>query len=69
MDQSSSTIPTTLLMALLGGATLGGFAFAFTALKTSQDLRNGLNGLIGRFNPKAGRPDSVEDETVRAAFI
>jgi hypothetical protein len=68
MNQSGRTIPNAVLLALLGGATLGSFAMAFST-KTGKKLKNSLIALAGRFNPKAGGSGPMDDETVRAAFI
>ena len=69
MNQSGNTIPNAILMTLLGGATLGGFAIAFTAAKTGKELRNRLIALAGRCNPKEGPSDPRDDDPVLAAFI
>ncbi|MDR3669782.1 MAG: hypothetical protein P4L36_03005 [Holophaga sp.] len=69
MKQKSTTIPNAILMTLLGSATLGGLALAFSARKTAKELRNGLKALASRFDPKTGQPDQGKDEIVQAAFI
>jgi outer membrane lipoprotein SlyB len=69
MNQNGSTFPNATLMTLLGGATLGGFAVAFTGTKTGKELLSSLKALAGRLKPKAGRPDPTDNEIVRAAFI
>jgi hypothetical protein len=69
MIQSGNTIPSAIVMTLLGGATLGGFAITFTATKTGKEWKNSLFALAGRFNPNAGRSDPKDDDPVLAAFI
>ena len=69
MNQNGMTIPSAILMTLLGGATLGGFVLALTSKKSGNELRNGLLALVGRSNLKAVRSDIVDDETVQVAFI
>jgi hypothetical protein len=69
MNQNSSTFPNAILMTLLGAAALGGVALAFTARKTGKGWRESLLALASRFNPKAGRPDSGDDEGIEVAFI
>ena len=68
MNQSGRTIPNAVLLALLGGATLGSFAIAFSTTQTGKKLKNSLIALAGRFNPKAGGSGPMDDETVQAAF-
>jgi hypothetical protein len=69
VNQQGSTFPHALLMTLLGGATLGGFAVAFASTRTWLDLRNSLKAQASRFNPKAGPSAPANDETVQVAFI
>ena len=69
MNQNGMTIPNAIFMTLLGSATLGGFVLALSTTKSGKDLRNGLLALVGRSNPKAGRSDLKDDETVQVAFI
>jgi len=69
MNQSTSTGPNAILIALLGAATLGAFAVTLSSTKAGKQLRNRLVSLATRFNPKAGRSDSQDDEPVLAMFI
>ena len=69
MNQNGSSFPNATLMTMLGGATLGGFAVAFTGTKTGKKLLNSLKALASRLYPTAGRSDPADDETVRTAFI
>jgi hypothetical protein len=56
-------------MALLGAATLGAFAVAFSSTKMGNQLLNRFITLAARVNPKAGRSDPLDDERIQAMFI
>ncbi len=68
MNQNGISIPNAIFMTLIGGATLGGLVAAFTTMKSSKNLRNGIISLAGQFNPKAGRTAPMDDESVQVAF-
>jgi len=69
MNQSTSAGTNGILMALLGTATLGVFAIAFSSTKTGNQFQKRLIALAGRFNSKPGRSDPLDVETVQAMFI
>jgi hypothetical protein len=72
MNQNSRTLPVAFLMTLLGGATLGGLAVAFTTTRTGQRWRHSLRTLAHRIHPGAIRPDLCDltaPEPVEAVFI
>ncbi len=69
MKQNDSTSPNAILMALLGGATLGGFAVALAATKTGKQWLGSLKALASRSNPEPDAPESASDADVQAAFI
>ena len=69
MNQNGSSFFYATLMTLLGGATLGGFAVAFTGTRTGRAWLGSLKALADRLHPGPGRPLPQRDEIVRAAFI
>ena len=69
MKRTGNAFPNVMLMTLLGGAALGGFAVAFTATKTGKEFRDTLRALASRFNLLAGPSDQAADQAVPAAFI
>lgn len=69
MNQSTPSFPSTILMTLLGGATLGGFAVAIATTGTGRKLRENLLALAGRTAGKAGKPEDSSEELVQAVFI
>jgi hypothetical protein len=64
MNQTIPSFPSAILMTLLGGATLGGFAVALSTTETGRKLRNRILALAGRVEP-----DESTDEPVLAVFI
>jgi hypothetical protein len=69
MNQNSRSLPVAFLMTLLGGATLGGFAVAFTTTRTGQRWRHSLRTLAHRIHPGATRSAATDPEPVQAVFI
>lgn len=69
MNQNEQLFPHALMIALLGGATLGGFAAVFTASLIRKEFRNGLRSLASRLRPKAVQASQADDGVVRAAFV
>lgn len=69
MNQTIPSFPSTILMTLLGGATLGGFAVALSTTETGRKLRNRILALTGRVDGKTVKPDASSDEQIQAVFI
>lgn len=69
MNKTVPSSPSTILMALLGGATLGGFAVALSTSRTGMKLRKRILALVGRAHGQAGPPNETSDEPVQAVFI
>jgi len=69
MNQTTPSIPSTILMTLLGGATLGGLAVAFSTTETGRRLRSSILALTGRVDGKRVKPDPSSDEQIQAVFI
>ena len=69
MNQRSKTSLVAILMAVLGGAAIGGFAVAFAKTKIGKHRRNSLPSLTGRICTKAGPLDQMDDELEQAMFI
>jgi len=69
-DQAS---PQTLLLTLLGGATLGAIAVALSATRAGKRFRDRLKALGGRRQAEPGCApevaESLEDDQVQTAFI
>jgi hypothetical protein len=69
MNQNSRSLPVAFLMTLLGGATLGGFAVAFTTTRTGQRWRHSLRTLARRIHPDPALSPLTDPEPVQAVFI
>lgn len=59
--------PLPLILALLGGATLGAIALALTTPKTGREIRARLRNLAGRFRTRVA--EDLDDGEVLAMFI
>jgi gas vesicle protein len=69
MNQNSRTVSGALLLALLGGASLGAAAVALTTPKTGKEVRNRLRTLGLRLTAKAQADGEASDDVPLMQFI
>jgi gas vesicle protein len=69
MNQESRTVSGALLLALLGGASLGAAAVALTTPKTGKEVRTLLRTLGLRLKAKAGADGETSDDVPLMQFI
>ncbi len=62
-------IPSTLLLALLGGAVIGAIAMALTTPKTGREVRATLRGVLQRGGAEDLDLESLDDDRLEALFI
>lgn len=69
MNLKSSSFPTSTLLALLGGASLGAVAVALTTPKTGREVRKQLLAVANRLSGKTAYGYAAEDGPVEMLFI
>lgn len=69
MNQESRTVSGALLLALLGGASLGAAAVTLTTPKTGQEVRNRLRTLGLRPKAEAVADGEASDDVPLMQFI
>ena len=67
MIYTRTTAPAALVLALLGGATLGAIALVLTAPKSGREVRASLRNLVQRFRNRAA--EDLDDGEVLAMFV
>ena len=69
MNQEFRTVSGALLLALLGGVSLGAAAVALTTPKTGKEVRNRLRTLGLRLTAKAQADGEASDDVPLMQFI
>ncbi len=69
MRKDSPSPRGTLLLTLLGGATLGAIVMALTTPKTGREVRDTLRGTLDRLRGRMEEEDPLEVQAHEAMFI
>lgn len=69
MNQNSRSSSSQILVALLGGAAIGGLAVALSSTEAGRRLRHNLMALGYRLLGRTGPEDDGDDDASRAMFI
>ena len=67
MNERKPSASSSVLLALLGGATLGAIAAVLTTPKTGKEVRARLRAVAEGFRKRA--PEDLEDDSAYAVFI
>jgi gas vesicle protein len=69
MRSDASSTRFTLLLALLGGAAIGGLVVALSAPRTGRELRKTIRDAARRLSRRPEELDEVDNGTIDALFI